>query len=86
MNDCALLRHARQIGGLVKLFGGKWAAEKFFPAAFAIYDKNTNYLHRMTCLLIIHVSRSCDFKLELLMVFCSESFIRYKCVDLVMSL
>jgi serine/threonine-protein phosphatase 2A regulatory subunit A len=49
-----------QIGGLVRQFGGKWAAEKFFPSAFAIYDKNTNYLHRMTCLLVIHhVASSC---------------------------
>jgi len=42
-----------QIGKIVKLFGGKWAAEKFFPTAFAIYDKTANYLHRMTCLLLI---------------------------------
>jgi len=42
-----------QIGQIVKLFGGKWAAEKFFPTAFAIYDKTANYLHRMTCLLLI---------------------------------
>jgi len=42
-----------QIGLIVREFGGKWAAEKFFPEAFRIYDKNTNYLHRMTCLLII---------------------------------
>lgn len=43
----------QQIGEIVKEFGGKWAAEKFFPAAFAIYDKTTNYLHRMTCLLVV---------------------------------
>jgi hypothetical protein len=36
-------------------FGGRWAAEKFFTPAFAIYDKTTNYLHRMTCLQIIMV-------------------------------
>eukprot|EP00463_Aulacantha_scolymantha_P006419 TRINITY_DN806_c0_g1_i1.p1 TRINITY_DN806_c0_g1~~TRINITY_DN806_c0_g1_i1.p1 ORF type:complete len:488 (-),score=89.43 TRINITY_DN806_c0_g1_i1:333-1796(-) len=42
-----------QIGQIVKLFGGKWAVEKFFPTAFAIYDKTANYLHRMTCLLLI---------------------------------
>jgi len=42
-----------QIGQIVKLFGGKWAAEKFFPTAFAIYDKTANYLHRMTCLYLI---------------------------------
>lgn len=42
-----------QVGKIVAEFGGKWAAEKFFPAAFAIYDKNTNYLYRMTCLLFI---------------------------------
>jgi serine/threonine-protein phosphatase 2A regulatory subunit A len=42
-----------QIGFIVEEFGGKWAAEKFFPSCFQIYDKTTNYLHRMTCLLLI---------------------------------
>lgn len=42
-----------QIGEIIKEYGGKWAAERFFPSAFAIYDKTTNYLHRMTCLLVI---------------------------------
>lgn len=42
-----------QIGEVVAEYGGKWAAEKLFPAVFAIYDKTTNYLHRMTCLLVI---------------------------------
>jgi serine/threonine-protein phosphatase 2A regulatory subunit A len=42
-----------QIGEIVALFGDKWAAEMFFPLAFAIYDKTTNYLHRMTCLQVI---------------------------------
>lgn len=42
-----------QIGLIVAEFGAKWAAEKFFAAAFAIYDKTTNYFHRMTCLLVI---------------------------------
>jgi serine/threonine-protein phosphatase 2A regulatory subunit A len=42
-----------QIGLIVKEYGGKWALEKLFPASFAIYDKTTNYLHRMTCLLVI---------------------------------
>lgn len=42
-----------QIGHIVKQYGGKWAAEKFFPTAFAIYDKTANYLHRMTCLSLI---------------------------------
>lgn len=43
----------QQMGLIVKEFGGKWAAEKFLPQAFQIYDKTTNYLHRMTCLLVI---------------------------------
>lgn len=47
-----------QIGEIVGLFGGKWAAEKFFPGAFAIYDKQTNYLHRMTCLLVVSACAS----------------------------
>eukprot|EP00457_Paulinella_chromatophora_P002885 gb/GEZN01002890.1/.p1 GENE.gb/GEZN01002890.1/~~gb/GEZN01002890.1/.p1 ORF type:complete len:587 (+),score=85.51 gb/GEZN01002890.1/:72-1832(+) len=42
-----------QVGKIVQEFGGKWAQEKFFPAAIGIYDKNTNYLYRMTCLLFI---------------------------------
>jgi len=49
-----------QIGYIVKLFGGKWAAEKLLPLAFSIYDKNANYLYRMTCLLLIqHVVAEC---------------------------
>jgi len=46
-------RSCAQIGEIVAQYGAKWAAERFFPAAFAIYDKTTNYLHRMTCLLVI---------------------------------
>ena len=42
------------------LFGDKWAAETFFPSAFAIYDKTTNYLHRMTCLMLINRCSSCS--------------------------
>lgn len=50
-----------QAGEIVALFGDKWAAEAFFPAAFVIYDKTTNYLHRMTCLmLIIRCAPSCS--------------------------
>jgi serine/threonine-protein phosphatase 2A regulatory subunit A len=49
-----------QIGYIVKLFSGKWAAEKLLPLAFSIYDKNANYLYRMTCLLLIqHVVAEC---------------------------
>jgi len=47
-------RTCEQLGEVVKIFGGKWAAEKLFTSAFAIYDKTTNYLHRMTCLLLLH--------------------------------
>jgi len=54
-------RACAQIGLIVEEFGGKWAAEKFFSSAFAIYDKTTNYLHRMTCLLVIHnCATKCD--------------------------
>jgi serine/threonine-protein phosphatase 2A regulatory subunit A len=50
-----------QIGKIVAQFGGQWAAEKFFPTAFLIYDKTTNYLHRMTCLLLIsNVTKHCS--------------------------
>jgi len=49
-----------QMGLIVKAFGGKWAAEKLFPTAFAIYDRQANYLYRMTCLLLIqHVTSEC---------------------------
>jgi len=46
-------RACTQIGLIVGEFGGKWAAEKLLPSCFVIYDRNTNYLHRMTCLLVI---------------------------------
>jgi len=42
-----------QSAKIVAQFGATWAQQKFFPAAFAIYDTSTNYLHRMTCLLLI---------------------------------
>jgi len=49
-----------QVGAIVGTFGGKWAGEKLFPAVFSLYDKNANYLHRMTCLLLIqHVTGQC---------------------------
>jgi len=44
-----------QIGKIVEKFSGEWAKEHLFgrDKAFKIYDKTTNYLHRMTCLHII---------------------------------
>lgn len=42
----------QQIGQLVDLFGGRWAAEKLLPHAFEIYKQDKNYIHRMTCLLV----------------------------------
>jgi len=42
-----------QAAKVVSLFGARWAAERFFPGCFAIYDTNTNYIHRMTCLMLI---------------------------------
>eukprot|EP00823_Brevimastigomonas_motovehiculus_P001323 TRINITY_DN11847_c0_g1_i1.p1 TRINITY_DN11847_c0_g1~~TRINITY_DN11847_c0_g1_i1.p1 ORF type:complete len:619 (-),score=121.51 TRINITY_DN11847_c0_g1_i1:55-1911(-) len=49
-----------QVALIVEEFGGKWATEKFLPAAFALYDKSTNYLHRMTVLLLIqHCGSKC---------------------------
>jgi len=42
-----------QVGEIVSLYGKKWAAEKLFPEIFAMYNKATNYLHRMTCLLVV---------------------------------
>jgi len=32
---------------------GNGQQTKFLPSCFTIYDKSTNYLHRMTCLLVI---------------------------------
>lgn len=50
-----------QVGLVVKEFGCKWAGEKLFPVAFTIYDKTTNYLHRMTCLSVIsHCAAHCN--------------------------
>jgi len=49
-----------QSGKVVAAFGGTWAGERFFPAAFSIYNPNKNYLHRMTCLHLI--SCICDEK------------------------
>lgn len=52
-----------QIGLIVSEFGHKWATEKFLPQAFQLYDKNTNYLHRMTCLLVVqHSSKKCPLE------------------------
>jgi hypothetical protein len=42
-----------QAAKVVAMFGPRWAAERFFPPAFSIYDTQTNYLHRMTCLMLI---------------------------------
>jgi serine/threonine-protein phosphatase 2A regulatory subunit A len=49
IRECA----CAQVGSLVKEFGAAWAGTDFFPAALAMYDQGTNYLHRVTCLLII---------------------------------
>ena len=45
----------RQLGVIVKMkeYGGKWAVDKMLTSALVLYDKTTNYLHRMTCLLLI---------------------------------
>ena len=45
----------RQLGVICKMreFGGRWAVERMFSGALTLYDKTTNYLHRMTCLLLI---------------------------------
>ena len=51
------IRHlaCEQLGQIVQIpeFACAWAIERLFPQAFLIYNKNTNYLHRMTCLLLI---------------------------------
>lgn len=45
---------------IIEEFGGKWAMERLLPAAFGLYDKTTNYLHRMTVLLLIeHCGTKC---------------------------
>lgn len=49
IRECA----CSQVGSLVKEFGAAWAGTDFFPAALAMYDQGTNYLHRVTCLLVI---------------------------------
>jgi serine/threonine-protein phosphatase 2A regulatory subunit A len=42
-----------QSAKVIALFGAAWAQKSFFPSAFLIYDRSTNYLHRMTCLILI---------------------------------
>jgi serine/threonine-protein phosphatase 2A regulatory subunit A len=50
----AIREHAcQQIGLLVKQFGGAWAGKSLFPTALRLFDKSSNYLHRMTCLSFI---------------------------------
>jgi len=45
-------RACEQVCALVATFGDAWAVEKLFPPTFAVFDRSTNYLHRMTALLI----------------------------------
>lgn len=42
-----------QVCELVGNFGVEWAIERLFPSALAVFFKSTNYLHRMTSLLIV---------------------------------
>lgn len=52
-----------QSSKIVSLFGTSWARSSFFPSAFTIYDTQTNYLHRMTCLLLmLNVAKDSDSK------------------------
>jgi len=43
----------QQVGTIVKKYGDTWAINAVFPKAFAMYDTSANYLHRMTCLLVV---------------------------------
>ncbi len=40
---------------LMKIFGFEYAFDKIIPAAFASFEKSSNYLHRMTSLIIVEV-------------------------------
>lgn len=47
----------QQAAKIVGIFGAAWATDKFLTPTLAIYNPETNYLHRMTCLLFIgHVA------------------------------
>ncbi len=53
-------RTCEQIAPVIEALGPKWAVEKLFPPALALYDKTQNYLHRMTCLyFILHTATTC---------------------------
>lgn len=53
-------RTCEQVGQVVQALGAKWAVEKLFPPALALYDRTQNYLHRMTCLFfILHTAQAC---------------------------
>jgi len=52
---CFLWGSLNQVSALVSTFGVDWALEKLFPPALAVFEKSTNYLHRMTALLIVGV-------------------------------
>jgi len=41
-----------QVCALVNTLGADWAVTQLFPPAFAIFERSTNYLHRMTALVI----------------------------------
>jgi hypothetical protein len=45
-----------QAGLLTREFGARWGLEKIYPAALALYDRNVNYLQRMTCMQVVAVS------------------------------
>lgn len=45
-----------QIGLIIEQLGDEWASEKLFNNVFTIFDTQINYLHRITCLMIIQQS------------------------------
>lgn len=50
-----------QIGHIVGLYGDIWARDKLFLNIFSIFNTQINYLHRITCLLIIsHIIKYCS--------------------------
>lgn len=45
-------RTSQQVAELVKLWGLPWASQSLLPQSLGLYDKTSNYLHRVTSLMV----------------------------------
>jgi len=48
-----------QLVQVIKHYGPAWAKDKLIPAALSVFQKSTNYLHRITLLEFAKVTCSC---------------------------